>query len=77
MSYRGSASYNRAPNCASRNTRPYTVSLSVLPELISFPIRYSTAFFKSEVISFRYLDLCPVIIIEDFIYGATYYHYAL
>ena len=25
MSYRGRASYNRAPNCASRNTKPYIV----------------------------------------------------
>ena len=27
MSYRGRASYNRAPNCASRNTKPYIVTL--------------------------------------------------
>ena len=26
MSYRGRASYNRAPNCASRNTKPYIVT---------------------------------------------------
>ena len=28
MSYRGRASYNRAPNCASRNTKPYIVTFT-------------------------------------------------
>ena len=35
MSYRGRASYNRAPNCASRNTKPYIVTMGTSSATIS------------------------------------------
>ena len=38
MSYRGRASYNRAPNCASRNTKPYIVTFVVFISFLNFKL---------------------------------------
>ena len=57
MSYRGRASYNRAPNCASRNTKPYIVTLTPL----LFPTILTTTLSMLSVV----MELIPPLFRQD------------